>query len=272
MKALVCVPVCPLMSRPAKQSGRADEVLHGMAVELLEDTRTGWYLVRTHYGYTGYAPAEGLLFGDSSLARWTALPKRVVTRGICDVLAAPAVESWCVETLVRGCLAAPLGEPDEKGWQRVALCDGREGYTKSGFLGPYHVRPARSGEADMRAAVLEAALAYRGTHYRWGGKTPMGIDCSGLCSMAYLLCGVLLWRDAQIKEGYPLHEIPLEAVKPADLLFFPGHVAMYLGKGRYLHSTAFPGSDGVTVNSLRPEHADFRADLADRIAAVGSIF
>lgn len=272
MNALVNTAVCPLMSRPTRQSERADEVLYGMTLEILEDARTGWYLVRTHYGYTGWAPAEGLLLGASNVARWAALPKRTVTKGVCDVLAGPSVERWVLETLVRGCLAAPIGTPDERGWQKIALCDGREGFTKESFLGPFYSTPACSNEADLRAALLTSALSYRGTHYRWGGKTPLGIDCSGLCSMAYLLNGVLLWRDAELREGYPLHKIPIEAVKPADLLFFPGHVAMYLGGGRYLHATACPGSDGVVVNSLLPDHPDFRPDLAASLTAAGSIF
>ncbi|MCI5927120.1 MAG: C40 family peptidase [Pseudoflavonifractor capillosus] len=100
----------------------------------------------------------------------------------------------------------------------------------------------------------------------------MGIDCSGLCSMAYLLCGVIIWRDAAIREGYPIRPIPRENMRPGDLLFFPGHVAMYLGDGRYIHATARAGDDGVVINSLRPGHADYRVDLAGSLTAVGSIF
>ena len=70
--------------------------------------------------------------------------------------------------------------------------------------------------------------SYLGAQYRWGGKTPLGIDCSGIVSMAYLLNGVTIYRAAAIKSGFALHEISLEAAKPGDLLFFPGHVAMYL--------------------------------------------
>ena len=120
--------------------------------------------------------------------------------------------------------------------------------------------------------ITEAALKYQGTHYRWGGKSPEGIDCSGLCSTAYMLCGVLIYRDASIVEGFPIHEIKLEDIKPADLLFFPGHVAMYLGDGRYIHSTGKSGVDGVTFNSLNPEDPDYREDLKARITQVGSIF
>ena len=100
----------------------------------------------------------------------------------------------------------------------------------------------------------------------------MGIDCSGLVFMAWRLNGVSLYRDAKIVEGYPVREIPRNALAPADLLFFPGHVALYLGEGRYLHSTARSGSCGVVVNSLDPADGSFRPDLAERLTAVGSVF
>ncbi len=38
---------------------------------------------------------------------------------------------------------------------------------------------------------------------RWGGKAADGIDCSGVVFMSYLMNGVLIWRDAEIVEGYP---------------------------------------------------------------------
>lgn len=271
MRAVVTAPICPLMSGPSYQCERVDEALGGMTVEVLEDTGTAWRLVRTHYGYTGYAPEACLLFGEETAARWERREKKVVLQGTCDVLAAPDVAAWQVASLARGDLVAPRGEAQE-GWQQVLLPGGQEGYLRSSFLGQYHTSPVYEDEEGMRSALVDAALAYRGTHYRWGGKSPMGIDCSGLCSMAYLLCGVIIWRDAAIREGYPIRPIPRENMRPGDLLFFPGHVAMYLGDGRYIHATARAGDDGVVINSLRPGHADYRADLAGSLTAVGSIF
>ena len=127
-------------------------------------------------------------------------------------------------------------------------------------------------EQILRQALVDAAMLYRGTHYRWGGKSPMGIDCSGLVSMAYMLCGILIYRDADIREGFPIHQIPLDRIKPGDLMFFPGHVAMYIGDGRYCHSTARSGDNGFTVNSLDPNAPDYRADLPKMITQVGSYF
>ena len=56
-----------------------------------------------------------------------------------------------------------------------------------------------------------------------------------------------------------------------DLLYFPGHIALYLGNDRYIHSTARAGSDGVMINSLDPAAPDYRADLREKLYAVGRI-
>ncbi|NCB64016.1 MAG: peptidase [Clostridia bacterium] len=272
MKAVVISPLCPLMSRPSRRCERADEALYGMTVEILGEACPGWYEVRTHYRYTGYAAGSDLLLGDGNAERWGKLPKKVVLKGICDVQASPDVQSWAMATLTRGALVSPSGAPNENGWQKVSLPDGQEGYIKCSFLWEYYENPSYSNENDLRAAFTATALTYLGAHYRWGGKSPMGIDCSGLTAMSYLLNGVVIYRDAHIKEGFPLREIPRGAMKPGDLLFFPGHVAMYLGDGKYIHSTARNGSDGVVINSLNPGDADYREDLDKGMTAVGSIF
>ena len=50
----------------------------------------------------------------------------------------------------------------------------------------------------------------------------MGIDCSGLISMVYLLNGIVIYRDATLKDGFGLSPIPVELAKPGDVLYFPG--------------------------------------------------
>ena len=83
--------------------------------------------------------------------------------------------------------------------------------------------------------------------------------------MSYLDNGLLIYRDASIVEGYPIRKIPAEALKKGDLIFFPGHVAVYLGEGKYIHATGFTKTPYVTVNSLRREDPDCRQDLVDKI-------
>lgn len=79
-------------------------------------------------------------------------------------------------------------------------------------------------------------------------------------------------RDASIRESFPIRTIELKDAKAGDLLFFPGHVAMYLVDGRYIHSTGKAGSDRVTFNSLDPAAPDYRADLREKLTGVGSYF
>ena len=69
-----------------------------------------------------------------------------------------------------------------------------------------------------------------------------------------------------------MHEVAFENKKPGDALFFPGHVALYLGEGRYIHSTGAAVSGGVVINSLETSDPLYREDLVKCLYAVGSIF
>ena len=129
------------------------------------------------------------------------------------MLARPEVESPVLDTLPRGALAAPVGEAGE-GWQKIALPDGREGYTKCSLWEDDYKTPPAVSEETLRARAVEVALSYQGTQYRWGGKSPLGVDCSGLTFMAWFFCGVSLYRDARLVDGFPARPIPFEARKP----------------------------------------------------------
>lgn len=268
MEAVVSAPVCPLRTGPGPDSALADEALLGMAVEVV-DAGVGHWRVRTSYRYEGWAPKSCLVTGPRARA-WRGLEKRAVL-GKCfaDILAGPDFRAPALESAPMGALLAVTG-PDAGGWTAVELPDGRRGHTRTSWLGTWAQRPPEMERGALRQRIIDVALAYTAAPYRWGGKTPRGIDCSGLVSMAYLLSGIVIYRDARLQEGFDLVEIPTADIEPADVLFFPGHVALYLGGGRYLHATGRAGSDGVVQNTLEPTAAGYRADLARSITAVGS--
>jgi len=270
MKAIVNVPVCTLHGVPSRESSTEDEVLYGMVVDILEKPAPGWCRIRTHYRYEGFVREEELLTDPEAVAKWQSLPEKIIrNRNFGDVLSEPKVQGWHKIGLPRGAVVKTLSDPVD-GWREVILADGRTGFIQELILGEIPRVSEWHDEDSLRRALTEAALLYQGTHYRWGGKTPNGIDCSGLTAMAYMLCGILIYRDAKITEGFPMKEIPLEEMKPGDLLYFPGHVALYLGNDRYCHSTG--KGAGVVINSLNPADPDYREDLHKNITKVGSIF
>ncbi len=268
--AMIRSMIVPMMDAPPKEKEILDEALCGMTVEVLENSGA-WYHIRTHYHYEGWVEEKHLCFDEALIRQWNEAPKKVVLQAHADILSMPKVQGHYVAELTRGALVSPLGEVQD-GWQQVRLCDGREGWTWGAFLGESVTAWDKANEPALRRAFTESALSYLGTQYRWGGKTPLGIDCSGLCSMAYLLNGVLICRDAHILPEFPMHEIAFADIKEGDLMFFPGHVAMYLGEKRYIHSTAGNNCHGVVINSLDPQAPDYRADLPEKLLCVGSIF
>lgn len=276
----------------------SDELLSGWTLSI-QERQNCRLKVTTHYGYTGWLDASAACrvpagqnccwntkawYGwDGNF--WDGCPEpagkescslAILRRPTTDILAGPAVQARILATLYMGSSVLAEGPPED-GWQKIRAANGTCGYAPAvSLLYPecFGGVPATGQQAQMqlRHSILSYAMSYLGAQYRWGGKTHDGIDCSGLAFMSYYMCGILIYRDAAIADGYPVREIPCSRMQPADLLYFPGHVALYLGDGKFIHSTGNLKSFGCTINSLNPEDKDYRKDLAQSLAAVGSIF
>jgi cell wall-associated NlpC family hydrolase len=125
-------------------------------------------------------------------------------------------------------------------------------------------------EAALRESLVRTAKMYLGTPYRWGGKSPEGIDCSGLCSLVYWIYGIVIFRDSSIRPEYAARKIPMSQMAPGDLLYFPGHMAMYIGNQQYIHSSNTCG--GVVISSMDPQCKNYFPLLEGKLIAVGSVF
>src|SRR6185312_9303628 len=94
----------------------------------------------------------------------------------------------------------------------VARTQGRFAVTQLGdYVPASHLVPVDSTEADF-VAVAERFL---GVPYLWGGKTALGIDCSGLAQIALMACGTRCPRDSDMQEQ--MLGTPLGAAAPSDL-------------------------------------------------------
>ncbi len=254
---LINCPAAPLYKEPYSAE-LDDEAWYGQGAEIIDDMGE-FCRVRMEYGYQSCIRRR-------YLADWKYVSApATVAFPFADVRREPDIRAGILLTLPRGAKVEPAGE--EKGWTKIRLIDGRQGYVYSKAI---KAQEDIYSEEKLRKSIADSAMEYLGVPYRWGGRTPVGVDCSGLCHSAYLINGVSIYRNAVIQPGYPVMKIPGDRAKKADLLYFPGHMAMYLGEGRYIHASASTGK--VCINSLDRKDELYRQDLAERLICFGSVF
>jgi cell wall-associated NlpC family hydrolase len=157
-----------------------------------------------------------------------------------------------IEALSLGCRVAAVSQPGEAAGELTKL--------ESGFYVPTrHLAPIGTTESDF-VAVAERFV---GVPYLWGGKSSLGLDCSGLVQVALTASGVVCPRDSDMQEQAlgAARSNDLAGLGRGDLVFWKGHVAIARDANSLVHANAFHMA--VAIEPV--------TEAVRRIAASGSV-
>lgn len=213
--------IAPLREGPQADTMLSTQALKGERVTIYDRNGEGfaWGQLSSD-GYVGWIP-------DAALARPAAAPTHKVTALRTFAVPGPSIKLPPVETL-------PLGAR-----VTVAREDGAFAVTGDGWYLPRrHVGSLEAMEKDF-VAVAERFV---GTPYLWGGKTSLGIDCSGLVQVSLNAAGTGCPRDSDMQQdglGRALNAAEMKKLQRGDLIFWKGHVAIARDHATIIHANAF---------------------------------
>jgi Bacterial dipeptidyl-peptidase Sh3 domain/NlpC/P60 family len=216
----VVTGVTDLRRAPSHEALLDTQALYGEAVTVYEDFE-GWGWVQlARDQYVGYMPMAALDAGSPH-------PTHRVCVNQTFVYQRPDIKMSARRF-------SPLGAA-----VRVVATDGL--FAQIGlnaYVFADHLRPFNERENDF------VAVAERFLHvpYLWGGKTSLGIDCSGLVQIALDAAGIAAPRDTDLQEKAVGRTFAagaeLAGLKRGDLVFWPGHVGIMQDGAMLLHASA----------------------------------
>lgn len=220
----VIEPQAPLRAEPRPDAPLLTEALKGERVTIYEVNGEGWAWGQLEAdGYVGWLPENALAVPGVAPTHKVAALRTLAFPG-------PSIK------------LPPLEAPPFGARLAIARFEDRMAVTQAGAYVPAaHLAPLDVYETDF-VAVAERFV---GVPYLWGGKTALGLDCSGLVQVALTACGIACPRDSDMQErteglGTPLHSAPeFYLPRRGDLVFWKGHVAIARDPSNLLHANAF---------------------------------
>ena len=211
-------PSAPVRREPRADASLDTEALMGERLTVYEE-RDGYAWVQlARDRYVGYVPSATL--GGTRIA-----PTHRVIALRTFLYPAPDLKAPPGAYLSMG---ADVG-PTEGAGDFVQLATG-------GYVFARHIAPAEVAEPDF----VSVAERFVGTPYLWGGKTSLGLDCSGLVQLALAMAGLEAPRDTDMQHaalGEPVGLAPdLSGLRRGDLVFWRGHVGIMRDATRLLHA------------------------------------
>ena len=236
MKFGICgLSLIPVRREPSERSEMVTQILYGEHFEIIEYL-PGWCLVVMAFdGYKGWIDQKMMTaVSDRQFEKIKKSPFAVTT----DIFTPVEISKDQSILLVAGS-TLPVWRPNLKEF----AVDGNS-YTMQGQVSHGYVK-------EPRELIIAQALKYFNAPYLWGGRSPMGIDCSGLTQVIYKMAGIVLPRDAsqQVLQGSALSF--LEETQPGDLAFFDDeegriiHVGIIWKQNKIIHASGKVRIDNV---------------------------
>jgi cell wall-associated NlpC family hydrolase len=226
--------IAPLREAPSAEAALMTQALKGERVTVYDRNGEGfaWGQLDSDR-YVGWLP-------DSALAKPAAAPTHKVIAIRTFAFPGPSIKLPPAETLPMGAMVRVVREDD-------TFAVTREGW----YLPKPHVADIDHREPDF----VTVAERFVGTPYLWGGKSSLGIDCSGLVQIAMNAAGTGCPRDSDMQQdslGRLLDPAEQRNLQRGDLIFWKGHVAIARDALTIVHANAYqmatviePTSDAI---------------------------
>ncbi|MEI8085802.1 MAG: C40 family peptidase [Paludibacter sp.] len=239
MNGIIKLPLVPLRSKDSERSEMTSQLLYGERVEILE-TRERWLFVRNIAdNYTGWV--------DRKMVQILNLDHENIEE---------TVDLYCVSFPIVECL-----NPEDNetlflpGGSKLNILDGNKVQFggKNYFIDPINLPYSNEKTGEQ---LVYLAKQYLNAPYLWGGKTVMGIDCSGFVQVIYDMCGIQLQRDASQQVEYGKMINFLSEVEPGDLAFFENsegkiiHVGMMLNSHQIIHASGWVKIESIDSQGI----------------------
>ena len=235
----VIEPIAALRRTPSHEARLDTQALLGQSVTVYETTDEGWAWGQLENdGYVGWLSVNAIAPAGAAPTHKVAVPRTLAFPGA-DIKLPPVT-------------ALPMGA-----LLTIARQDERFAITAQGWHVPLvHLAPIKARQPDY-VAVAEQFLH---TPYLWGGKTSLGLDCSGLVQVALQSAGVPCPRDSDMQELALGAVSSLSQLRRGDLVFWKGHVAIARDGETLIHANAH-----AMMVAIEPV-----SDAVARIRAAGS--
>ena len=239
MQATINLPLVPLRESDNEQSELSSQLLFGESVEIIE-TRERWLFVRNlQDNYKGWV--------DRKMVHILTLSEEDrMAHEFKSIVQIPVLV--CYKTTSKEKMFIPGGS---------IIHNDNDGKCTIGhdtlIFSPSDLKPV--GEITGQN-LIETAFQYLNAPYLWGGKSIMGIDCSGLVQVVFAMCGMQLQRDAsqQVEKGEVIDD--LSESKAGDLAFFENstggiiHVGILLNSYQLIHASGWVKIENVDSQGI----------------------